>query len=375
VRRGTGTRRRSAVHRPFVGGSGDGVGAVRAGNGSNRSHPAPAGLTVRLTGRNGSLIASGNTDSAGRYLLTDLPDTRPTAPTDLEVVKGTTRLGNLVAPRPQTLPINPGSLSIADIDLEIGPYDTQQSLIVEGTVNPGPHTGHSTLTITAPSTRPAGPITLSENTTIVATTTRRITPANNSSGWQASPANLTAVGHDYRYTCPASGTVNEIWGTGTYTNDSSVCTAAVHAGFITVTHGGSVVTEIRPGLSHYEGSDHDGMTSQSYGKWATSFVFIGSPTQPSTDIGFGDTGWDANATDLRGKIDRRYDFICPRHGAAGDVYGTGTYTDDSSVCTAAVHAGLITLAAGGTVVIETRPGASSYTGSTQNGITSNSYDA
>ena len=51
----------------------------------------------------------------------------------------------------------------------------------------------------------------------------------------------------------------------------------------------------------------------------------------------------------------------------------GTYTDDSSVCSAAVQAGLITLANGGNVTIEIQPGANSYTGSTKNGITSSDY--
>ena len=57
------------------------------------------------------------------------------------------------------------------------------------------------------------------------------------------------------------------------------------------------------------------------------------------------------------------------------MHGTGTYTDDSSICTAAVHAGLITLANGGKVTIEIAPGANSYSGTTANGVTSSSYDS
>jgi hypothetical protein len=40
-----------------------------------------------------------------------------------------------------------------------------------------------------------------------------------------------------------------------------------------------------------------------------------------------------------------------------------------------VHVGRITLASGGPITIEMAAGASSYTGSTRNGITSSSYGA
>ncbi|HMX67245.1 MAG TPA: LCCL domain-containing protein, partial [Microthrixaceae bacterium] len=45
------------------------------------------------------------------------------------------------------------------------------------------------------------------------------------------------------------------------------------------------------------------------------------------------------------------------------------------VCTAAVHAGLITLAEGGTVNVEVAAGESSYTGSAAHGVTSSDYGA
>ena len=89
------------------------------------------------------------------------------------------------------------------------------------------------------------------------------------------------------------------------------------------------------------------------------------PTQAPT--------WSTTATAFRGRIGDRINVACPPGGSAGSVWGTDTYTDDSSVCTAAVHAGLITLAAGGTVTIEMRPGESSYESSTRNGISSSSW--
>ena len=76
------------------------------------------------------------------------------------------------------------------------------------------------------------------------------------------------------YDCPASGTATIIWGTDTYTDDSSVCTAGVHAGKITLAQGGRVIIKMIPGQSAYTGSTRNGITSMSYGLWLFSFVFL-----------------------------------------------------------------------------------------------------
>ncbi len=86
--------------------------------------------------------------------------------------------------------------------------------------------------------------------------------------------------------------------------------------------------------------------------------------------------WGTQADSLRGKNGQQYSFACPGGGTvSGRLWGTDTYTDDSSICTAAVHAGLITAARGGTVTIQIRAGASSYRGSLRNGVTSSDYGA
>ena len=38
---------------------------------------------------------------------------------------------------------------------------------------------------------------------------------------------------------------------------------------------------------------------------------------------------------------KRYEYTCPKYGAKYGIWGTDVYTDDSSICTAAVHVGLI----------------------------------
>jgi hypothetical protein len=82
----------------------------------------------------------------------------------------------------------------------------------------------------------------------------------------------------------------------------------------------------------------------------------------------------------RDKNGDRYKFYCPANGPDlksfdSRVYGTDKYSDDSPICVAAIHAGLITLQSGGTVSIQVqRPGEAYYRGSTQNGIASRDYD-
>lgn len=75
------------------------------------------------------------------------------------------------------------------------------------------------------------------------------------------------------FRCPPDGEIGSVWGTETYTDDSSVCSAAVHAGIINPVEGGRVVIEIAPGEGSYEGSEANGVTSQEYGEWAGSFTF------------------------------------------------------------------------------------------------------
>jgi LCCL domain len=92
-----------------------------------------------------------------------------------------------------------------------------------------------------------------------------------------------------------------------------------------------------------------------------------APSMPAEPIG---DPWSAHAIQHRGKNGQLFDYDCPPNGTAGVIWGTMVYTDDSSVCTAAVHQGHITLEAGGTVWISIRPGLAAYAATTRNGITS-----
>lgn len=66
----------------------------------------------------------------------------------------------------------------------------------------------------------------------------------------------------------------------------------------------------------------------------------------------------------------RYRVTCPS-GCSSESYlfGTDVYSDDSLICLAAIHAGVLS-ASGGDAIVTIEPGRGSYTGSTRNGITS-----
>ncbi len=59
----------------------------------------------------------------------------------------------------------------------------------------------------------------------------------------------------------------------------------------------------------------------------------------------------------------------------GSVYGTGVYTTDSALATAAVHAGVLRPGETGVVRVRLVAGRSSYAGSTRNGVTSGSWNS
>jgi hypothetical protein len=80
------------------------------------------------------------------------------------------------------------------------------------------------------------------------------------------------VGKTYHFSCPPDGTAGAVWGSDVYTTDSSVCTAAVHAGKITLDKGGDVTIEFVPGRKTYGATTRNGITSYNFGEYPNSFV-------------------------------------------------------------------------------------------------------
>ncbi len=83
--------------------------------------------------------------------------------------------------------------------------------------------------------------------------------------------------------------------------------------------------------------------------------------------------WNTSAVAFKNDIGSTYKFRCPEIGEEHSIWGSDVYTQDSSICTAAVHAGLFSLEDGGIVTIEFRPGRATYGSTVRNGIKSNPY--
>lgn len=193
-------------------------------------------------------------------------------------------------------------------------------------------------------------------------------------------ANATAFrdqrGATIPFHCGPNGAPGTVWGTDVYTDDSSVCGAAVHVGLFDLAHGGDGVLRVMPGLPAYRGATRNAVTTLDYGAYPGSFSFVGINTSLALSLAgraADETSWSTNATAQRGRNGTVVTARCAPDGTPGTVWGSGPYTDDSSLCGAGVHAGVITRARGGTLRVRIAPGLRAYRGSARNGLTTLDY--
>lgn len=217
--------------------------------------------------------------------------------------------------------------------------------------------------------------------TVLPTSSATPTPAPGSTiaTWDVTANELKDnLGAEYLFFCPASstGTLGGIYGDYTYTTDSKICVAAVHAGRFLRGLGGNVRFKIKGAQTLYIGALRNSVQSSFFGTYATSYSFLdlntGAELTPPTAPPISAT---QNASGIYQLLGQQFTFICPAASgtSGGSVWGTDVYTYDSSICRAAVHAGRISNANGGQVTIAPLAGQAAYTGSTRNGITSTSY--
>lgn len=166
--------------------------------------------------------------------------------------------------------------------------------------------------------------------------------------------------------CPAGCNSGSVWGSGIYSDDSSICMAAIHAGVFDASTGGTFTVTIEAGQSSYPPSTANGVTTSSWGSWGRSFT-VSAGGAPQTLV------CGQNAQSISGGPGTVVRLTCPAGCNSGSVWGTGTYSDDSSICMAAIHAGVIPAAAGGTITVTIAPGQPAYPPSTANGVTTSSW--
>ncbi len=159
--------------------------------------------------------------------------------------------------------------------------------------------------------------------------------------------------------CAAGTTGGSVWGSGPYTADSDICTAARHAGVIGEA-GGALELSAAPGQDGYEGSQANGVTTSNWGSYGQSFAI--RPVSAASATGPGPSGPSCDV--IPGDAER---FTCTCDvRASGSVWGSGPYTADSNICSAARHAGVLG-SEGGRVTVMRLPGLAVYTGSQANG--------
>jgi LCCL domain len=114
-------------------------------------------------------------------------------------------------------------------------------------------------------------------------------PAVHELDWRTSPLDLNLRGFNgerFRFHCPpGKPTPGQVVGSGPYTDASSICAAAVHAGVIRAASGGLVTIEVRPGQTHYAGSLSHYVQSDEFDEfWSGSFLVITrGPPPPHPD--------------------------------------------------------------------------------------------
>lgn len=167
------------------------------------------------------------------------------------------------------------------------------------------------------------------------------------------------TGASYGCTCAAGATAGPVWGSGPYTADSDICTAARHAGVLGQ-EGGTVVAQAVEAPPSFRGTASNGVTSLDYGPYPRAFVLegaiLGAGTPPCTRLG----------------PDKSTVCGCTAGPHTGSVWGSDPYTDDSDICTAAQHAGVLP-EGGGQVTVRRIGGFPSYEGSMRNGVESRDF--
>jgi len=172
----------------------------------------------------------------------------------------------------------------------------------------------------------------------------------------------TFSGAEMTCSCSANAPAGSVWGSGPYTTDSDICTAARHAGVIGG-QGGTVSLIAKPGQDSYAGSFSNGIETSSWGNYGQSYAFIGAKPLHNTNL-------PACGTIPSG-VDE-YQCYCPENPSLGSVWGDGPYTADSNICAAATHNGLIDAEGGDVTVLRVR-GLARYNGSESFGVTTGDW--
>jgi hypothetical protein len=147
----------------------------------------------------------------------------------------------------------------------------------------------------------------------------------------------------------------------------------VHAGVLAAGEYGFVKITLMPGQARYEGSARNAVASQPFGPFEGSFRVERDSEPPVVQLPGGeDASPLLQLQSLRGRTGAS--FVVQVVGSpTGPLWGTGTYTDDSSIATAAVHAGLLEPGELGFLRVTIAAGRESFTASESHGVKSQPF--
>jgi hypothetical protein len=185
------------------------------------------------------------------------------------------------------------------------------------------------------------------------------------------------IGSLHRVGCPPNCLSRSglLLGTDSYVDSSSVCIAGIHAGVIS-SDGGTLMVRLEPGRRAYRGSSRNGVRADDFGRAAASFTVmpVKGPTPPARPEEIIEAGCTFTGRQLESEVGSLHRVSCPPQCMSEFrlVLGTDVYGASSSICAAAIHAGVVG-AKGGQVVVKIEAGRPAYEGSYRNGVTSDDY--
>jgi LCCL domain len=170
------------------------------------------------------------------------------------------------------------------------------------------------------------------------------------------------------FVCPGTdGASATVFGTDTYTADSGVGAAAIHAGVLKRGVPGIVTIVMGSGANSFLGSKRNDVTTRDYQAWPYSYTFV-------TDTALSTISWTTVWNQVPMEFTGPISVVCPPGGTTErSIYGTDVYITDSAICVAAVHAGVITLEGGGAVTARRADPLSAYPGGERHNVTSLSW--
>jgi hypothetical protein len=184
---------------------------------------------------------------------------------------------------------------------------------------------------------------------------------------QAPRAAIQSLSIGDRVTMPVRGRkTGAVWGDAVYTLDSDPGTAAVHAGLVRDSETKMITFWVVPSPSTYGDSNRNGIQSRRWGVFRAAFVMqaAGLPAQVANR---------PPAPRVMGSILERLQpgesATIPMTGSdKGAVWGSGVYTGDSHLETAAVHAGVLEPGERCNVVVTRVEPLTRYEGNREHGV-------